>query len=96
MVIHLFRYSYLWASQQSGWPAALAIYRATLSHFAVMVAYGMFIPNNWRRALAPVSLIGLAPVALTALLWLRYPGVDTSLTAALSPELLSDVGLLLF
>jgi len=96
MVIHLFRYYYLWTSGQVESAASLAIYRAALSYFAIMVVYGMFIPNHWRRALAGVSLIGLIPAMLTLLIWLAYPEARDALKPALSPDLVSDTGLLLF
>jgi serine/threonine-protein kinase len=96
MVLHLFRYYYLWNTGQMESAASLTIYRAALSYFAVMVAYGMFIPNTWRRALAGVSLIGLMPALLTVALWQISPGVQAALAPALSVDLVTDTGLLLF
>jgi serine/threonine-protein kinase len=96
MALHLFRYYYLWTSVQGDSGASLAIYRAALSYFAIMVVYGMFIPNHWRRALAGVSLIGIVPVILTVAVWLTYPNARAALAPALTPDLISDTGLLLF
>src|SRR5207248_7908201 len=33
--------------------------------FLLIVVYGMFIPNTWRRCLAVVGCMGLAPIVLT-------------------------------
>lgn len=63
----------------------------------LIVAYGLFIPNNWQRAALIVIPIAAAPVMLAVGLLLQYP--DTFSAVALDPEVgllqIGDVWLML-
>ena len=96
MVLHMFRFFYLLTTVETEIPPSVVLYRAALTYFAIMVTYGMFIPNTWRRALAAVCVIGLMPAALTFLLWLADSETRSALSSALSLDLVSDTGLVLF
>ena len=39
----------------------------------LIFCYSMFVPNTWKRALAVLSLMGLAPVLITALAYINSP-----------------------
>ncbi len=51
----------------------------------LMLLYGMFIPNTWRRAARVIGLIALLPILTRMALRLRYPG----LSELLSPDQVS-------
>jgi serine/threonine-protein kinase len=64
------------------------IYRAAIGFFALIVVYGMFIPNRWRRAAVVIGIMAVAPALVALVLWVGYP----KLRIALSPVLtLQDV-----
>ncbi len=52
---------------------SVAIDQIPQSFFALMVMYGMFIPNTWRRALAVISPMAVTPLLLSLYLWLGHP-----------------------
>ena len=39
----------------------------------LLFCYALFVPNTWRRALVPLSLLGLAPLVVMAVAYLRLP-----------------------
>ena len=96
MVLHLFRFFFLWTIERSDSFGTVGIYRAALSFFAITVVYGMFVPNHWRRAIVVLSLIASGPGLLTFAAWLAYPGLRKELASVLSIEVISDTGLTLF
>ena len=53
--------------------------RSIHSYFSVIVVYGMFIPNTWRRAAVVVGAIALVPIAVGLMFRLEHP--DLVLTA---------------
>lgn len=55
--------------------ALAAVKSTTVYFFAVIVVYGMLIPNSWQRAAIAVLPIAAMPLLLTALLIHRYPEV---------------------
>ena len=50
--------------EAGGWVLGSAI---TLPAFAIIVAYGLFIPNTWRRCAMVVGLMALVPLGVSAL-----------------------------
>ena len=50
--------------------------RQSLIWFGLIVAYGMFIPNTWRRCAAVVGLMALTPLASTAIANSLYGVLD--------------------
>jgi hypothetical protein len=54
---------------------SVAIDQIPFSFFALMVMYGMFIPNTWRRALAVISPMAVTPLLLSLYLWWSHPVV---------------------
>jgi eukaryotic-like serine/threonine-protein kinase len=54
---------------------ALAAFE-NLGWFALLIAYGTFIPNTWRRCTAVVGTIGLVPVLLHGVICLTDPAVS--------------------
>jgi len=47
----------------------------TFGYFAVMLIYGMFIPNTWRRAAVVVAPMVVVPMVLVLILALQHPHV---------------------
>jgi serine/threonine-protein kinase len=54
----------------------------SLRWFALLVGYGALIPNTWRRCAAVVTLLGLSPLIVFALLglWLRPLEIEVVVT----------------
>ena len=63
--------------------------RQSLIWFALIVAYGMFIPNTWRRCAAVVGSMALTPLASNAIANSIYGGLD----ARLMSRFLSEVAM---
>jgi serine/threonine-protein kinase len=72
------------------------IYRAAIGFFALIVVYGMFIPNRWRRAAVVIGSIAVTPAIVALLLWAGYPKVRVALAPALSPQDVSFTALFIF
>jgi serine/threonine-protein kinase len=62
------------------------IYRAAISFFALIVVYGMFIPNNWRRAAVVIAGIAVTPALFATVLWVGYPKLRVALSPVLSTQ----------
>ena len=54
---------------------SVVIDQIPFSFFALMVIYGMFIPNTWRRALAVILPMAVMPLLLSLYLWWVHPTV---------------------
>ena len=54
---------------------SVAIDQIPFSFFALMVMYGMFIPNTWQRALAVIFPMAMTPLLLSLYLWWVHPVV---------------------
>src|SRR5207253_8198565 len=66
---HIFRYSqfdrFMWTL--AGWKAA---------HWVLLlVGYGLFIPNTWRRATVVITLLAVLPILLNGLVCLIDPDI---------------------
>ncbi len=100
MLIHLFLFNFQFVISMSGQAATsylpTGIYRAAISFFALIVVYGMFIPNSWRRAALVIGVIAAAPAVLTTILWFGFPRLRPALEAALSIQDVSYTGLFIF
>ena len=64
--------------QNADWPLRIAemkvVMRGTVfPYFAIMVIYGMFIPNTWSRAACVVAPIVAAPAVLVLTMAVQYP-----------------------
>ncbi|MGE5755408.1 MAG: serine/threonine-protein kinase [Planctomycetaceae bacterium] len=70
--------------------AVVATKNTVVFTFALLVIYGMFIPNKWRRALAVVAAIAVVPVAVQALLLARYPALLESVGLMTSPARVTE------
>jgi eukaryotic-like serine/threonine-protein kinase len=94
-----FRYSALTGGLEGPWEGpghrALFITQATMtSNFLfnfLIVSYGVFIPNTWRRCVVAVAALAVAPLTVTVLAGLRHEPVRAQL-----PFLLASTGLGLF
>jgi serine/threonine-protein kinase len=58
-----------------------------LPWFAVIVAYGAFIPNTWQRCGAVVAVLVLLPMAVTAAAGLRHPAAAPALLGGVLVEM---------
>jgi len=100
MLIHFFLFNFLFVISLSEQAAAhylpSGIYRAALSFFALIVVYGMFIPNSWRRSTLVIGVIAATPAVLTAILWSGFPRLRPALETALSIQDVSYTGLFIF
>lgn len=56
--------------------ALAAVKSTTVYFFAIIVVYGMFIPNSWRRAMAAVFPMAAIPSLLVVVLRLLHPEVE--------------------
>jgi serine/threonine-protein kinase len=56
--------NYALLGEAGGWVLGSAV---TLPAFAITVAYGLFIPNTWRRCAAVVAVMALLPLGVSAL-----------------------------
>lgn len=78
--------------------AAVGLWQLAILHSVLLiVAYALFVPNNWQRAALIIAPMGAAPLLAQSLFVARHPEVRAA--AALDPELgllpLSIGGLLL-
>ena len=60
--------------------------RQSLIWFGLIVAYGMFIPNTWRRCAAMVGTMALTPLASSAIANSLYGGLDGRLMSRFLSE----------
>ena len=60
----------------------LAASRQSLIWFAVIVAYGIFIPNTWRRCSAVVGALAATPIVAAAISNVFFGGLDARLLSA--------------
>ena len=60
----------------------LAASRQNLIWFAVIVAYGIFIPNTWRRCAAVVGALAATPIVTAAISNAFFGGLDVRLLSA--------------
>jgi serine/threonine-protein kinase len=74
----------------------VAISQIPLSFFALMVMYGMFIPNTWKRAFAVILPMAVTPILLSLYLGLGHPEVSQVIENTRSGERLSFSALILF
>jgi serine/threonine-protein kinase len=58
--------------------------------FAMIVAYGMFIPNTWRRAAVVMGSMAVATILSPLALHLVRPGLARPLARLLTPEVASE------
>ncbi|MBA4030716.1 MAG: serine/threonine protein kinase [Planctomyces sp.] len=68
----------------------------TLGLIIMMMSYAMFIPNGWRRAMALLSPLGIAPVAIVAYVRYAVPWTQSVLTLQSSFELAATMSVALF
>lgn len=74
---------------------SVAIDQIPFSFFALMVMYGMFIPNTWQRALAVISPMAVTPLLLSLYLWWVHPVVSQVTEGVQSMETFSYSALIL-
>lgn len=65
---------------------AIGLDRTVTSFFALMICYGMFIPNTWKRALTVILPMAVTPVALTLYFTFGNSAVTPILRENASPE----------
>ena len=61
---------------------AVPMQMGILSWFAIILLYGMFIPNTWQRAALMIVPPALAPLAVIGVLCLRNPVIAAAASAA--------------
>jgi serine/threonine-protein kinase len=66
----------------------LAAFTASMRWFVLIVMYGTFIPNTWRRCAAVAGTLALVPLALTAAALLANPAARPHLAAVLVDQTL--------
>lgn len=77
-----FYYSTTFALEENR-PYLLAdLYVGATAMFMLITLYGMFIPNNWRRALLIVAPIACLPIGIALVLRTQYPVMAELYTAA--------------
>lgn len=63
---------------------------AVIDVFALIILYGLFIPNTWRRAAAVVIPMGVLPLLTSTAVHLIHPEVLTFTSGVASFELVTD------
>jgi serine/threonine-protein kinase len=82
------RYHFTWEAATDGDTAALifAVAFSVMIYFAFLIAYAIFVPNTWRRALLATGIMALVPIAVIEALRVRefeaYSFVRETLTFA--------------
>ena len=82
------RYHFTWEAATDGDTAALifAVAFSVMIYFAFLIAYAIFVPNTWKRALLATGLMALVPIAVIEALRVRqieaYSFVRETLTFA--------------
>ncbi len=74
---------------------AIGLDRTVTSFFALMICYGLFIPNTWRRALAVVLPMAVTPVLLALYFIFGNTAATPILRENASPEYISYLILIL-
>lgn len=71
-------------AEKTGDPLQIAVpmQMGILSWFAIILLYGMFIPNTWRRAALMIVPPALAPLAVISVLCFQSPSVAAAANAA--------------
>ncbi len=67
-----------------------AVEGAVLYHYALVVLYGLFIPNTWQRAAVISSVIALGPFAMIILALMFHPELPLIVEYTGNPEALSS------
>lgn len=70
--------------------ALAAIKTAVMAMFGVIMLYGTFIPNTWRRAAAVVFPVAIVPGIVNAILHYRYDDIRLFISQVVSFEQVSD------
>ena len=70
--------------------AMATVKRSVHSYFSVIVTYGMFIPNTWRRAAAVAAVIALVPIAVGLMFRMEHPDLLLAAGRVASFEQLSE------
>jgi tRNA A-37 threonylcarbamoyl transferase component Bud32 len=65
---------------------AIGLDRTVTSFFALMICYGMFIPNTWKRAMAVILPMAVTPATLTLYFTFGSSAVTPILRENASPE----------
>ncbi len=82
------RYHFTWEAATDGDTPALifAVAFSVMIYFAFLIAYAIFVPNTWKRALLATGLMALVPIAVIEALRVRqfeaYSFVRETLTFA--------------
>ena len=76
--------------------AATVSKNITFSFYAVTVAYGMFIPNTWRRAATGAVALASVPLLLRLVLRLRHPELAPFYQGVASAEIVSGSAIMMF
>ncbi|HXG09078.1 MAG TPA: serine/threonine-protein kinase [Gemmataceae bacterium] len=64
----------------------LAAFGASVRWFALIVVYGTFIPNTWRRCALVAGTLALIPVGITAVAVVARPDIRPHLVSALTDQ----------
>jgi len=88
LIVHLQVPEMMYAQRRSA-PELVALYRFVLAAYGIIAAYGMFIPNTWRRTLAITLPMAMMPFLTLTLATVRDPGFGVALAGAVTFEDLS-------
>src|SRR5262249_51230405 len=78
------------AFEEHGRVFHLGVTAVSMRWFAVIVLYGAFIPNTWKRCLTVVTSVTAAPIVLFFMLC-----IDSAITSSLWPNALFEMVILL-
>ncbi len=68
--------------------------RLSISFFALMVIYGLFVPNHWRRTALTLLPLAVAPLMIQFSVLIRYPSVEEIASSFGGFDQLSEVALI--
>jgi len=74
----------------------ISIYRAAMSFFAVIIVYGFFIPNKWKKTAVAASLMAITPFLTAISAWFLFPDSQEGLSKAFTLEHISYTGMVIF
>ena len=74
----------------------LVMNAAVFCLFVLMVVYGLFIPNSWRRTSSLVIPLAMIPIPVNILLRYRHPGVEQTIQKIATFEHISMLVVMLF
>jgi hypothetical protein len=91
------RYHFTWEAATDGDTSALifAVAFSVMIYFAFLIAYAIFVPNTWKRALLATGLMALVPIAVIEALRIGQIDAYSFVRETLTFAQMTSMGLIL-